>query len=252
MYFQIAVDLRRRIGAGDWTGGDRMPGEVTLAYEYRVSRVTIRQALAELVKDDLVERRRGSGTFVRDVQRPLIYELDFNTGMTPGVWTGKQRSRGFVLHGDVIDAGLIERPTEELRGRLALGDDDGVIYTVRRILVNDEPASLYRSWFNAELVPGLHRSQRLHESLALILSEEYGLVPYRSENAIEVVRGTREEAALLGTAADVPLVVVTATTFLADDRPLEHSQMVWLGDRVRFHVTAYEPARWTEQSDASQ
>jgi DNA-binding GntR family transcriptional regulator len=251
MYFQIAVDLRRRIGDGSWKGGERMPGEVTLANEYQVSRVTVRQALAELVKDDLVERRHGSGTFVRDVQRPLIYELDFTTGMTPGVWTEKLHSIGFVLHGDVIDAGLIEQPTEELRQRLALGDGEGVIYTVRRILVNDEPASLYRSWFSADLVPGLDRSERLHESLALILSEEYDLVPYRSENAIEAVRGTREEAALLGVAADVPLVVVTTTTFLADGRPLEHSQMVWLGDRVRFHVTAYEPARWNEVNLAS-
>jgi hypothetical protein len=71
----------------------------------------------------------------------------------------------------------------------------------------------------------------------------------RSENELEVVRSTREEAALLGTSGDVPLLVVTATTFLQDGRPLEYSQIVWLGDRVRFHVTAYD-AQTTAVQDA--
>ncbi len=53
------------------------------------------------------------------------------------------------------------------------------------------------------------------------------------------MRATREETTLLKVASDIPLVVVTATTYLPNGHPLEHSQLAWLGDRVRFHITAY-------------
>jgi DNA-binding GntR family transcriptional regulator len=36
--------------------------------------------------------------------------------------------------------------------------------------------------------------------------------------------------------------MVTSTTCLKDGRPLEHAQLAWLGDRVRFHITAYPGA----------
>ena len=104
------------------------------------------------------------------------------------------------------------------------------------------PATDY-IWFNGKLVPGLETSPRLGGSLSTVLAEDYGLSPIRSENELEVVRPTREETTLLQVASDVPLVVVTATTYLLNGRPLEHSQLAWVGDRVRFHVTAYAGER---------
>jgi GntR family transcriptional regulator len=236
VYFQIALDIRRRLAAGEWTTGQRIAAEVALAVEYDVSRVTIRQALAELVKDDLLERHRGSGTYVRHHQRPLVYDLNF----TVGAVAARLRESGFENRAEVMEVGLKRSPPPELRFRLGITEDSAVVYMVRRVIINDEPAAVYRSWFSADLVPHLERSPRLDKSLSVVLAEDYGLVPVRSENELEVVRSTREEAALLGTSGDVPLLVVTATTFLEDERPLEYSQIVWLGDRVRFHVTAYD------------
>ncbi|MCW2951093.1 MAG: GntR family transcriptional regulator [Conexibacter sp.] len=236
VYFQIALDVRRRLRAGEWTTGQRIAPELALAREYDVSRVTIRQALAELVKDDLLERHRGSGTYVRHHQRPLVYDLNF----TVGAVAARLRESGFENRAEVMEVGVINEPAPELRHRLGIGDDAAAVFMVRRVIINDEPAAVYRSWFSAALVPGLERSTRLDESLSVVLAEDYGLIPVRSENELEVVRSTREEVALLGTSGDVPLLVVTATNFLRDDRPLEYSQIVWLGDRVRFHVTAYD------------
>jgi DNA-binding GntR family transcriptional regulator len=244
VYFQIALDIRRRLAAGEWTTGQRIAPELALAGEYDVSRVTIRQALAELVKDDLLERHRGSGTYVRHKQRPLVYDLNF----TVGAVAARLRESGFENRAEVMEVGVIRTPPAELRLRLAIAEDAAVVYMVRRIIINDEPTAVYRAWFAADLVPELERSPRLDDSLSVVLAEDYGLVPVRSENELEVVRSTREEVALLGTSGDVPLLVVTATTFLRDGRPLEYSQIVWLGDRVRFHVTAYD-AETTARQD---
>lgn len=65
VYYQIAVDLRRRIAGGEWRTGSRLPSEPALAEQYAVSRMTLRQAVLELSKEGILARRRGQGTFVR-------------------------------------------------------------------------------------------------------------------------------------------------------------------------------------------
>jgi GntR family transcriptional regulator len=235
VYFQIAIDVRRRIDAGEWPVGQRIPSELTLAQEYAVSRVTVRQALAQLVKDDLLERRQGSGTYLREQRRPLMYDLNLTVGALASRW----RDADFDNRAEVIETGILSPPSDELRHRLQLRRTDDVVYLMRRVLINGRPTVLYRSWLNGTLVPGLASSDRLSGSLSSVLTEDYGLTPIRSESELEVVRSTREETTLLRVASDVPLVVVTATTYLPEGRPLEHSQLAWIGDSVRFHITAY-------------
>jgi len=68
---QIAADLRRRIADGEWPEDRRMPGEVALSQEYEVARGTIREALAVLREEGLIETDRGRGSWVvRPVKRP--------------------------------------------------------------------------------------------------------------------------------------------------------------------------------------
>jgi GntR family transcriptional regulator len=236
VYFQIALDIRRRLAEGEWSVGERIAPELALARAYDVSRVTVRQALAELVKDDLLERQRGSGTYVREQQRPLVYDLS----LTVGALAARLREQGFQNRAEVIEVGRTEAPRPELRHRLQLPNGGAAVFMVRRVLINDEPAAIYRAWFSAAMVPGLETSPRLGGSLSEVIAEDYGLRPTRSENELEVVRSTREEAALLGTTGDTPLLVVHSTNYLANGRPLEYAQFAWLGDRVRFHVTSYD------------
>jgi GntR family transcriptional regulator len=238
-YFQVAQDLRRRIEHGEWRTGDRIAPEVVLATEYGVSRVTVRQALAELVKDDLLERKRGSGTYVRPQQQPIVWDLK----LTLGAYAARIRALGIPNRAEVLEAGLISEPSDDLRVALELAEGSRVAYLYRRVLINEQPAALYRSWFDASVVPGIERMPGVEGSLSDTLEREFGFVPVRSEMWLEVVRSTQEGALLAGDAAasDTPLLIVTSTSYMADGRPLEHARMAWLGDRVRFHVTSEAP-----------
>jgi GntR family transcriptional regulator len=64
-YHQIYLLLHERLASGEFAGAAPLPGELELAREYRVSRVTIRAALKLLAQDKLILRQRGRGTFVR-------------------------------------------------------------------------------------------------------------------------------------------------------------------------------------------
>ena len=63
-YGKLALALRDRIVQGEWTPGDVIPSESSLAQSYGVALGTIRQALALLVEDGVLQRRHGKGTFV--------------------------------------------------------------------------------------------------------------------------------------------------------------------------------------------
>jgi GntR family transcriptional regulator len=64
LYAQLAQQLRRRVGQGEWKGGDRLPSHYKLAEEYAVARVTVRQAIDLLEIDGTLTTRRGLGTFL--------------------------------------------------------------------------------------------------------------------------------------------------------------------------------------------
>jgi len=76
LYHQIANQLRSDISAKAFAPGDLLPTETELMDRFRVSRVTIRQALALLVQEGLVGRQAGRGTFVIAPQdRPGVWNF---------------------------------------------------------------------------------------------------------------------------------------------------------------------------------
>ncbi|HLH87949.1 MAG TPA: GntR family transcriptional regulator [Xanthobacteraceae bacterium] len=72
-YIQLAGLFRRRIDAGEWAVDQQIPTVDELAAECGVARATIRQALDILESEQLIERYRAKGTFVRQRRRPQLW-----------------------------------------------------------------------------------------------------------------------------------------------------------------------------------
>jgi CheY-like chemotaxis protein len=71
-YLMIAMDLRDRIAKGNLKPGQQLPASANLAKEYGVALMTVRQALAVLEHEGIVEARHGAGTFVVQGQRAAV------------------------------------------------------------------------------------------------------------------------------------------------------------------------------------
>ena len=65
---EVGADLERRIRRGDFPPGGRLPSESQLAAQFGVSRTVVREAIARLRAEGLVDSRQGAGAFV--MQRP--------------------------------------------------------------------------------------------------------------------------------------------------------------------------------------
>ncbi len=129
----VSADLRRRLSAGEWAPGERLPTEQTLSGDYQASRATIRTALRDLDGQGLIAARRGSGTYVlaaaaADVSADLrrlesLSETIKRHGLEP---TMEFRSVA------------IRPATENETVRLGLGAGAEVLATERALLVDGE------------------------------------------------------------------------------------------------------------------
>lgn len=64
IYYQLEQYMKEKIEKGEWQPGEMIPSERELAEMYDISRMTVRQAVNNLVNDGYLIRRRGKGTFV--------------------------------------------------------------------------------------------------------------------------------------------------------------------------------------------
>ncbi len=228
-YFQIALDLHKRIQRQEWKNGDQLPPEPELAKEYNVSRVTLRQALAELTKDGLLVRFQGKGTFINDIPKPIVHDLSL-----PLEFAGHLHKLGYHTTSRILEHKVFNDPLLNVIEHLKILSDQPVAYLKRLLLINNQPVAINRSWFSERLTPGISQQDLIDGSLSGTLSQRYHLVPIRSENWMEVVRAAEKEAYLLNTYHDTPIMLLTAVSYLSDDTPLEYSITSWLGDSIRF------------------
>ena len=82
---ELATALARRITLGNWEPGDRLPTEMQLSEEFKVSRPVVREALSRLKTDGYVTSHQGKGVFVADGPGLLAFRIDMHaTPEAPG------------------------------------------------------------------------------------------------------------------------------------------------------------------------
>ena len=134
-YLMVAETLRREIAEGVFQDGDKLMTEETMRMRFDVSRQTVRQAIALLEEDGLVDRQRGSGTYVRHGRRKQIGKLQIGvvtTYITDYIFPDIVRGMEEVLsRGDAVMtlSATYNSPEAERRilERMTEGQVDGVI-----------------------------------------------------------------------------------------------------------------------------
>jgi GntR family transcriptional regulator len=227
-YRSIAAELGRRIDAQEFLPGTLLPSEADLASEFGVTRMTVRQALAGLAAQGIIERRHGHGTVVapfrlqRQVQRPtgLAEELT-SRGLTPG---------SQVLQFDEI------RPTSEARSRLWIGPR-GTVFRLRRLRYADGVLiGLQESLVPAKHAPALGEVDFTNQSLTKVLRDRHGLASTYAELTIEAVAADATVANALEIEPGTPVLRSTRISYLDDGRPLERTIGWFLGNRYSYRV----------------
>lgn len=226
---RIGYWLERLIVSRKLSPGDKLPSEVDMAAALRVSRMTLRQALASVEGKSLLERRRGrfGGNFVAQPR------FDFSLSGLPGFT--EQMRRAHVEAGAHVVQALTRAPSPDVRAALRLRRGDQVHEVLRVRSANGDPITLEETYFPAAVFPGMLESD-LQDSLYRVMEREYRKPPHAADEVIEPVKATSQQAELLNIDVDDALLLVTRTSYAVDGLPVEFSRDYFRPDRTRVVV----------------
>lgn len=225
LYLQLKRLIESQIVGGSLTPHSRVPSERELSEQFGISRMTARQALAELIQEGRLYTSAGKGTFVAEPK--ISQSLQSLTSFTEDM-----RTRGLTPSTRIIRRELI-RATPALQERLRLPDEALVVCIERLRLADEEPLALETACLS---FPGMERliDLDLGESLYAVLRQEFSLVPTEALQEFEAVLPQPRERQLLHLTEGAPVLKLQRTTFDLQRRPFEYVQSVYRGDRYRF------------------
>jgi GntR family transcriptional regulator len=202
-----------------------IPSERELMVKYAVSRMTVREAIGQLVIEGRLYRVRGKGTFVAPPRVDSMLELTS--------FTEDMRRRGHEPSTVVLRSVQLVPPVT-IRQALALTATQSA-YRIERLRIADGiPMALESGWYAADPAPGL-LDRDLSGSLYTILARSYGLVIDAAKQTLRSEIADAQTARILGVAVSAPLLVLDRTS-TASGRPVEHIRSWYRGDRYQVHI----------------
>lgn len=216
IYEVIYADLREQIESGALSANERLPSEPELAQQYGVSRMTVRHAMDRLVNDQMIVRRRGSGTYIAE-QRPRFRRVNRLGSLQVEMGRSEADVRTTVL---VQQA---EQPPAEVRRALGLSPRQRAIHLLRVRFVDDSPAAVQDSWLPHDVAPGLARTGLVGGSLYRTLAEAFHIELDWAEQRVSAVAARGEWAKWLDVADGVPLIEITRWTYSKEQALIEYA-----------------------------
>lgn len=208
LYLQLATWIERWIHSGGADGSLALPSERTLADSTGVSRVTARKAIAHLVEQGLIEKRHGSGNYIRPrLEQPVSKLVSFSEEL---------RQRGFTPSSRWLSRSVgPATPEQQIALQLA---PTSIVARLERLRLADNFVMAYEfSVLPGTVVPF---PAAVGESLYAFLKER-DLAPVR---AIQHIRATNAGEALaekMGVSPHQALIFVSRTGYNRNGQPVE-------------------------------
>jgi DNA-binding GntR family transcriptional regulator len=229
LYHQLAEQLTAAISDGTLRPGDPFENEVALSDRLGLSRPTVRRAIAELVGQGLLVRRRGIGTTVANQMVHRRAELT-------SLWEDLQRE-GRKPRTDVLSL-RTDAIDERAADALGLPVDTPLVALVRLRYAGDVPLAIMRNWLPPAL-DDLTTAQLEADGLYSVLRSR-GIRPVVARQRIGARNPTASERRTLHMSRSEPLVTMTRRAYDADGQPVEFGDHCYRADQYSVDVMVSE------------
>ncbi len=205
--------------------GAVLPSERELAERFGVARMTLRQAVSELVLEGKLQRRHGSGTYIMPPK--LVQPLSL-VSLSEGIRRqGATPSRKLVT--------LEHLPADPtLAADLNIEPGDLVLHIERTVEATGQHVGLESTYLAAARFPSLLDVFDPATSLHSCLANRLGVVFAEAEERVETVLATPREAKLIGTNPALPMLLLHRRSLDPDGVPIERVRSLFRGDRFSF------------------
>ncbi|MGI6285927.1 GntR family transcriptional regulator [Neomoorella humiferrea] len=233
LHSQITQYLKQQFSEGKWKVGDPFPTDKQLMEQFGVSITTVRQALSELVREGLIERRAGKGTFVIKTAQE---NLDKLRGFFEEMHAQGLKPSAEILNlseVNVNSALLIKYP------QIAIFNANQLFRIDKIQKANDLPLTYIQTFLPLAEGRKLATYDLVSHGIYEWLENELGIKIVRAEQIITAAAAGRKEAEILGVKIGSPLLVTQRIMFTEGDRPIEVHYNYARPDRYKFRVEMY-------------
>jgi GntR family transcriptional regulator len=211
--------------------GDALPIESEIEKIFGVSRITVRKTIEELVKEGVVTKTQGRGTFVQS--KKIVQKAGSITS-----WTEEMNAKGKQTESKNLIMNEIE-PSRKIIEELKLSKGEKVICLKRLRCADGEPISIIINYFRSKFVPGFSEKGLSKESLYEVLEEDYGIQLERAHERIKARIANDLEALELGVSPDSAILHITRVSYLPDGTPFELVEMANRSDRYQYDIDLF-------------
>lgn len=232
LYRQLASLIENEIRSGRLKSGDRLESEGLLTQRFQVSRITLRQAVAELVRKQMLVRKQGKGTFVT---APAVrHDLRRSHGLLGSLFSQAQGASARLLRYELLV------PPADTAALLSLGPDRPALRLDRLYLIDGRPMALAHVWLAPEVGTLARATAKLMSTEDMM--RQVGIVIASSE----VTMRAEVAGAVVGRALSISpraSVLVLRRRTLGDDGTVKEAGRVWFcSDAYEFVCATGRPA----------
>jgi|TARA_B110000879_G_scaffold163377_1_gene210979 GntR family transcriptional regulator len=229
IYIRTRDKLIEQIDAGQLKPNDALPSERVLAEQLSISRMTARQALAELEKVGYAYRQPRKGRFVADKR------LSYDIGNTLS-FASRALQNSVNLTIEVISK-LTEKASPHIAQKLGLEIGAQVHAYKRLFRVSGKTVLVEQEWAVAELFPDL-LEQDLSQPTTLLHESRYGVIGSSGRITVRCAEISDEDRALLDAETAPFGLEMELTIFDSTDTPFCYGQQTWCSELAEFTLLA--------------
>ncbi|MDD3402121.1 MAG: GntR family transcriptional regulator [Hespellia sp.] len=204
-YYHVKQEIIKKIDDNTYQEGDTIPSERELMVLFDVSRITIRKAIDDLVKEGYLYRVHGKGTFVRGEgkQNDLVSITSCTQDIEKlGYTPGRKVMKKCVIPADA-----------KRKSFLNLNDHEDVFCLSRIYYADDEPINYTTTYLPYKYFPDIDLYDFAQVSLYKILEDKYDVRITKATRTIEAISAHGEIAEYLDVEEEVPLLQFCCTTY---------------------------------------
>lgn len=233
LYLQIENDIKEKISTGEYQAGQMLPSENKYCEMYQVSRVTVRNAITDLVDQGILIRRHGKGTFVekQKIQNNLIKFQGF---------TSTCRENHITINTHILCVCKQEASLYDIR-TLDLEEGDDVIYIKRIRYADNQPVIIEHVHLPYKQFSFLLDENLENRSLYATIEEKTGMNPenYCFANlCIEASAATPEESLFLDIPSGSPLFILKEVVISETGAPVHWTKQIMSGNNFKFNLSS--------------
>jgi GntR family transcriptional regulator len=226
LYAQVEDVLVARISSGALPTGTQLPSEEELIREFDVSRTTIRTTIQNLVRQGLVEIRRGRGTFVASPK--IVQELTELTGFVEDM-----KVLGRIPTARVLSRELV--PADPSVAEKLMIPPGTTVVQIRRVRLSDGlPLSFDETYLPEDLGRRVMTDDLAKEPIFTLLEERYDTPLVEAEYVLEAATADPAVAAALEISIGSPIFLIERTSYTSGHRPVDYEKLHYRGDHIRF------------------